>query len=119
VKPVETAFAGYGSVNTPVARQRLISSLVLIITDTDATMKELLEAMFSVRSMQRLIKENQLPLRDSLDSAVRSGNIKSLPALSFKILSRVRGLRDKNKRGFSGFNEGMYLNPCRDYTQQT
>jgi hypothetical protein len=25
---------------------------------------------------------------------------------------------DKNKRGFSGFNEGVYLNPCRDYTQQ-
>jgi hypothetical protein len=35
-----------------------------------------------------------------------------------KILSRVGGLRDKNIRGFSGFNEGVYLNPCRDYTQQ-
>jgi hypothetical protein len=34
------------------------------------------------------------------------------------ILSRVRGLRDNNKRGFSGFNEGVYLNPCRDYTLQ-
>jgi hypothetical protein len=28
-----------------------------------------------------------------------------------KVLSRVRGLRDKNIRGFSGFNEGVYLNP--------
>jgi hypothetical protein len=34
------------------------------------------------------------------------------------VLSRVRGLRDKNKRGVSGFNEGVYLNYCRDYTQQ-
>jgi hypothetical protein len=29
-----------------------------------------------------------------------------------------RVIRDKNKRGFSEFNEGVYLNPCRDYTQQ-
>jgi hypothetical protein len=34
------------------------------------------------------------------------------------MLSCVRGLCDKNKRGFSGFNEGVYLNPCSDYTQQ-
>jgi hypothetical protein len=27
-------------------------------------------------------------------------------------LSRARGLRDKNRRGFSGFKEGVYLNPC-------
>jgi hypothetical protein len=33
-----------------------------------------------------------------------------------KILSRVRGSRDKNKRGFSGFNEGVYLNPLRLHT---
>jgi hypothetical protein len=38
--------------------------------------------------------------------------------LKLIILSRVRGLRDRNRRGFSGFNEGVYLNPCRDYTQQ-
>jgi hypothetical protein len=26
--------------------------------------------------------------------------------------------RGNNKRGFSGFNEGVYLNSYRDYTQQ-
>jgi hypothetical protein len=33
-------------------------------------------------------------------------------------MSRVWGLRDKNKRGFFGFIEGVYLGPCRDYIQQ-
>jgi hypothetical protein len=42
----------------------------------------------------------------------------NLSTLDEKIMSRVRGLRDKNKRGFSGFSLGVYSNPCRDYTQQ-
>jgi hypothetical protein len=29
-----------------------------------------------------------------------------------------RVIRDKNKRGFSGFNEGVYLNSFRYYIQQ-
>jgi hypothetical protein len=34
------------------------------------------------------------------------------------ILSRVLSARGNNKRGFSGFNKEVYLNNCRDYTQQ-
>jgi hypothetical protein len=34
------------------------------------------------------------------------------------ILSRVLSARGNNKRGFSGFDEGVYLNNCSDYTQQ-
>jgi hypothetical protein len=33
-------------------------------------------------------------------------------------MSRVLSARGNNKRGFSGFNEEVYLNNCRDYTQQ-
>jgi hypothetical protein len=29
-----------------------------------------------------------------------------------------RVIRDRNIRGFSGFNKGVYLNPLRYYTQQ-
>jgi hypothetical protein len=39
-------------------------------TDTNAT-TELLEAVFSVRSVRRLYNEKQLRLRESLETAVR------------------------------------------------
>jgi hypothetical protein len=39
-------------------------------TDTETTV-ELLEAVFSVRSMWRLYNEEQLRLRESLETAVR------------------------------------------------
>jgi hypothetical protein len=37
---------------------------------------------------------------------------------TFIVLSRVRGLRDNNKRGFSVFSEGVYLNYCIYFTRQ-
>jgi hypothetical protein len=40
-------------------------------TDTYATIEELLEAVFSVRSMPTLYNEVQLPLEKSLETAVR------------------------------------------------
>jgi hypothetical protein len=39
-------------------------------TDKHATIEELLEAVFAVRSVPRLYKEEQLQLRDSLETAV-------------------------------------------------
>jgi hypothetical protein len=41
------------------------------VTDTHETIEELLEAVFSVRSVPRLYNEDQLPLRGSLETAVR------------------------------------------------
>jgi hypothetical protein len=40
-------------------------------TDTHATVEEMLEAMFSVRSVPRLYNEVQLSLEESLETAVR------------------------------------------------
>jgi hypothetical protein len=65
VKPTEKA----------VARERLRSRHVLAPTDTHVTTEELLEEVFSVRSLPRLYNEGQLPLavspspsRESVDS---------------------------------------------------
>jgi hypothetical protein len=41
-------------------------------TDTHATIEELLDAVFSVRSVSKLYKWGQLPIEDSLETAVRS-----------------------------------------------
>jgi hypothetical protein len=40
-------------------------------TDTHATIEELLEAVFSVRSLPMLYNEGHLPLEESLETAVR------------------------------------------------
>jgi hypothetical protein len=40
-------------------------------TDMHATTEELMEAMFSVRSVPRLYNEGQPPLQESLETAVR------------------------------------------------
>jgi deoxyribodipyrimidine photolyase-like uncharacterized protein len=40
-------------------------------TDKHAAIKELLEALFSVRSVPRPYNEDKLPLRGSLEAAVR------------------------------------------------
>jgi hypothetical protein len=52
---------GNGFVYTPVAKQWLNSRLEKAATDTNA-IEELLEAVFSVRSVPRLYNEDQLPL---------------------------------------------------------
>jgi hypothetical protein len=39
--------------------------------DTYTKIKELLEAVFSVRSVPRLYNEDQLPLEESLETGVR------------------------------------------------
>jgi hypothetical protein len=52
VKPAETA----------VARQWLSRRHVMAATDTHVTIEELLEAVFSVRSVPRLYNEDQLLL---------------------------------------------------------
>jgi hypothetical protein len=51
-----------------VARKWLSSRHVKAATDTHATTEELLEAVFSVRSVLRLYNEGQLPLWASLSS---------------------------------------------------
>jgi hypothetical protein len=43
----------------------------MAVTDTHATLEELLVAVFSVRSVPRLYNEDQLPLEESLETAVR------------------------------------------------
>jgi hypothetical protein len=40
-------------------------------TDTHATIEELLEALFSVRSVPRIYNDGQLLLEESLETAVR------------------------------------------------
>jgi hypothetical protein len=40
-------------------------------TDTHATIEELLEAVFTMRSVPRLYNEEQLRLRERLETAVR------------------------------------------------
>jgi hypothetical protein len=62
VKPAETAVAKVGSIKTPVARQWPNSHHMIAATDTHATIEELLEAVFPVRSVPSLYNEDQLPL---------------------------------------------------------
>jgi hypothetical protein len=62
VKPAETAFA----------RQWLSSHYAMAETYTHATIEEILEAVFSMLSVPRLNNEKQLPLKQSLETAVRS-----------------------------------------------
>jgi hypothetical protein len=62
---------GNGSANIPVARQWLSSHHTMAATDTHATTEELLEVVFSVWSMSGLYNEDQLPLRESHETAVR------------------------------------------------
>jgi hypothetical protein len=59
------------STNTLVARQCLNSPLVIAETNTHATIEELLETVISVLPVPRLYNEDQLPLRTSLETAVR------------------------------------------------
>jgi hypothetical protein len=42
----------------------------MAVTDTHATLEELLVAVFSVRSVLRLCNEGQLPLEESLETTV-------------------------------------------------
>jgi hypothetical protein len=61
----------------PVVRQRLRNKQPLlsngsVAVDTHAVIEELLEALFSVRSVPRLYNEGQLQLRESLETALRS-----------------------------------------------
>jgi hypothetical protein len=55
---------GSNSANTPIAH-------VMAGTGTHAMTEELLEALFSVRSVPRLYNEDQLPLEQSLETPVR------------------------------------------------
>jgi hypothetical protein len=43
----------------------------MVETNTHVTIEELLEAVFSVRSVPKLYNEGQLPLEESLERAVR------------------------------------------------
>jgi hypothetical protein len=43
----------------------------MTVTDTHATTGELLEVVFSVRSVPRLCNEGQLPLEECVETAVR------------------------------------------------
>jgi hypothetical protein len=62
---------GYGSINTAVAIQWLSSRHAKAAIDTQTAIHELLEAVFSVRSVPRSYKEGQLPLQQSFQTAVK------------------------------------------------
>jgi hypothetical protein len=62
VEPEEQPLLGNRPANTPVARQWLNSRYVMAVTDTYATIEEMLEAVFSVPSVPRLYNNDQLPL---------------------------------------------------------
>jgi hypothetical protein len=55
----------------PIAWHWLSSHHVIATTDTFTTIEELLEAVFSVQSVQRLCNKDQLPLQKSFEMAVR------------------------------------------------
>jgi hypothetical protein len=62
---------GNGSANPPIAGQWFSMCHVIATTDAHAKIEELLEDVFSVESVPRLYNEDQLPLRDSPETAVR------------------------------------------------
>jgi hypothetical protein len=66
---------GNGSVNTPVVRQWISSRYAEDATDTYAKIQELLLAVFSVRSVAMLYNEDQLPLRESSETAIRRAGV--------------------------------------------
>jgi hypothetical protein len=61
------------SVNTPVAEQWLSSSHVIVASDTRAAVENLLEAVFSVRSVPSLYNEDQPPLLVNLERSREGG----------------------------------------------
>jgi hypothetical protein len=61
-----------GFVGTHVTRQWLSSRHLKAVTHTHATIEELSEAAFSVRSVPKRYNKDHLPLRDSLETEVRS-----------------------------------------------
>jgi hypothetical protein len=60
VKPAEIAITRERLCKHAVARQWLSSRHMMAATDTHATIEELLEAVFSVRSLPNLYNEDQL-----------------------------------------------------------
>jgi hypothetical protein len=62
VKPAVTAMLGNVSVKTPSARQWHSSRYVIAGTDTQATIEELLEVVFSVWFVSSLNNEGQISL---------------------------------------------------------
>jgi hypothetical protein len=55
MKPADTPLLGNGSVNMPVARGWLSSCHVITVIDMHAKIEELLEELFSVWSVLRLV----------------------------------------------------------------
>jgi hypothetical protein len=74
MESADIAIARERLLNTPIARPWLSSRHVKAATDTHETIKELLEAAFSVRSVPRLYNEDQVPLPVS-PSRVRVKNL--------------------------------------------
>jgi hypothetical protein len=70
VEPEKQPLLGKGSENMPVTRLWFCSRHVIAARDAHA-IKKWLKAVFSVQSASRLYKEDQLPLRESLQTAVR------------------------------------------------
>jgi hypothetical protein len=62
---------GKCSVNMPVAKKWLSSRNVMAATDTHATIKELLETVFPVRSVPSLYNEHLVSLPVSRESVLR------------------------------------------------
>jgi hypothetical protein len=60
-------------------------------TDTHATIEELLEAVFSVRSLPRLYNESQLQLETSLQTAVTRVRVSCEMAASLRGVSPGAG----------------------------
>jgi hypothetical protein len=71
VKPTETAVIRERLYNHAFDRQWLSSRHVIAAADTHETMEDLLEETFSMRSVSTIYNKDKLPLRDSLETALR------------------------------------------------
>jgi hypothetical protein len=70
---MELSLLRNGSANTPVARQWLSGRHVTAATDTNATLEELLEAVFSVRFVRTSCHYESSRERESADKQLRVG----------------------------------------------
>jgi hypothetical protein len=82
---------GNGSVNTSVARQWLSSRHVIAATDTHATIVEILDAVFSVRSVPRFYKEDQLELQGLVRGSEGRQSVKSCSCEKWEVGCWSRG----------------------------
>jgi hypothetical protein len=96
VEPEKQPLLGKGSENMSVIRLWFSSRHVIAAGDAHA-IEKWLEAVFSVRSAPRLYKEDQLPLRESFQTAVRGVGVWCETAASLRGLES--GSRERSTIG--------------------